>query len=897
MHHHFFLVETKQKGRMDEIKQLLNITFEPDAFQVRAFKAIDAGNNVLVTAHTGAGKTLVAEYAVAKHAQHQQQREHIVVFASPIKALAMQVFSDLRKKFPQVDVGIKTGDIDLRSDVAKVLVVTTEVLRNMLVARDDPPPISCIVYDEVHWISDDSRGHVWEEALVCTPQSTQLVLLSATMSEPDQFASWITSITGTNTVVCSTETRPVPLKFYVPIPSIERRESSSDDATAACSDYEKTFRKVGVYETTSGSSFNQEAYKSEALAHYEFDPRTDLSAFVRYMQQRELLPAMMFCFSKRMCERYVESITVPLFSPMEAQKAHSDYMYLLRQFGPSAAEFTQTSQGRKLERLLLRGVAFHHAGLLNPLKELVQEMFARGHVRVLFVTETFAAGVNLPARTVCLTGFTKPCFEKKSDVRYLYTAELVQLAGRAGRRGKDDVGTVFLLPFRGLPKLETMRNMFSGSAKRRMISKLLPNVSFALRCAHLGKETWDKSMYAKSVRDEIASYGPRLTEMHAELSRLFALCQPLYLKLQTMARNSPMKGNVVLGHVNLPKLLELFRTLYDEPLCDQETFGTEATTSDVFNQIVWSEARARRADNYIHGPNGGAFGSKQGQRKLYRKRYKKWTEREDVSPTFNLYIEKTRKLQRVYVSYTELKDVVNSKTHWLDELSTRAMQVITDHHSEKVLATIHHCNPLALLAVLNRCNDMDGVLSSSSAERSHMLVTILSCLVRPPKGDPGLSRYDFDEETRSTATVFGFKDAAEIVSKKTFRLARTYVDDVIHSKFDRFVQTESAYDFECYGLFSPVVYDWVAMPLEAGSGHTALLMEIILERHGIVNVYPGEFVRYMTKLNNVCKEAYDVSVQLGLTNIVATLATVEPLIVKSVVIPQSLALQTTTDVH
>lgn len=472
--------------------------YELDAFQLHGIDAIEEGDHLLVTAHTGSGKTTLAEYAIAKGLSEGKK----VIYTAPIKALSNQMFADCIKKHPEWKslIGIKTGDRSQNAELARILIMTTEILRNLL-CKDQLLDVSRVIFDETHYIKDKQRGIVWEDSIMMMPPHIQMTFLSATLPDAETFSQWIVNHKGRNVSYVTTSRRVVPLTHYV------------------LTEDKKRGRVNRVTIMDSKGTFDPEAY-TRAMASYAFLP-AKLNDYLSHIK----LPALFFCFNRNACERYASAITRSLVDGKQSTMIDHEFESLLRNFDNDVSGALQT---HRVRALAIKGVCFHHAGLLPQLKEIVQELFARGHIQVLFVTETFAAGVNLPAKSVVFTGFTKYDDDSRArgSFRVLYTEEYIQMAGRAGRRGLDDIGDVIHLPFNTHDTLSLLevRNMMSGSL-RPIVSNYVPDYGFLLRSILYGRdvaETLNNSLHAsqlylyrKGISDELDA----LTMTMAKTSR------------------------------------------------------------------------------------------------------------------------------------------------------------------------------------------------------------------------------------------------------------------------------------------------------------------------------------------------------------------------------------------
>jgi len=380
-------------------------SFEFDPFQLQAIEHIRDGRSVMVAAPTSSGKTLIAEYAMWRCLQLGSR----AIYTTPIKALSNQKRRDLEALFPG-QVGLLTGDRSENAD-APIVVMTTEVLRNMLV--EDPASlgsVSCVIFDEVHYLADVDRGTVWEESIITCPQHVQLVCLSATIANAEEIAAWIGQ-THREIALVRHDERPVPLEhFYF------------------------TQNKLHLVRDERG--------KRRAMFPREGrEPTPHTADVVRALDRAGLLPAIWFAFSRRGVEQAAEACAHSASRPDTQQREAIEraITWTLDTLPPEDRGLPQLSL---LLRFLTRGVGFHHAGLLPPLKELVERLFGEGLLSVVCATDTLALGINMPARSVVISSLSRPLGG------VLTPNDFSQLTGRAGRRGIDDWGGVVMLPSR-----------------------------------------------------------------------------------------------------------------------------------------------------------------------------------------------------------------------------------------------------------------------------------------------------------------------------------------------------------------------------------------------------------------------------------------------------------------
>lgn len=470
--------------------------FELDTFQKEAVYHLENGDSVFVAAHTSAGKTVVAEYAIALAAKHMTK----AIYTSPIKALSNQKFRDFRHTFD--DVGILTGDVQIAPE-ASCLIMTTEILRSMLYRGADLiRDVEFVIFDEVHYVNDLERGVVWEEVIIMLPEHVTLILLSATVPNTYEFASWVGRTKKKDIYVISTPKRPVPLEHYLWAGKdmykivdsdkkfIEKGWKQADDMLSgrdkikavAAAETQASQRGGGAPRGTRGQpqrggpqqrGGNQRGRGQPAQRGVGNIARTGRGGgrttaaqdrniwvhLVQHLRKQDLLPACIFVFSKKRCEENAESLSNQDFCT--AAEKSTIHMIIEKSIARLKPEDRVLPQIRRLRELLSRGVAVHHGGLLPIIKEIVEILFAKTLVKVLFATETFAMGLNLPTRTVVFSGFRK---HDGRSFRDLLPGEYTQMAGRAGRRGIDVVGSVIIVTSGKdeAPPVAALRQMILG---------------------------------------------------------------------------------------------------------------------------------------------------------------------------------------------------------------------------------------------------------------------------------------------------------------------------------------------------------------------------------------------------------------------------------------------------
>ncbi|KAL7671786.1 hypothetical protein ACOME3_006689 [Neoechinorhynchus agilis] len=400
--------------------------FELDPFQKEAILCLDNNESVLVSAHTSAGKTVVAEYAIAMALSEKQR----VIYTTPIKALSNQKYRELFEVFG--DVGLMTGDVTINPD-ASCLIMTTEILRSMLYrGAEITREVAWVIFDEIHYMRDKERGVIWEETIILLNDTVHYVFLSATIPNARQFAEWIAFLHKQPCHVVYTEQRPVPLHHYV-FPSGGVGLHLVVDEEGVFKD--ENFAQAMALLREGGDSSLQDERKGS------IEGQTSCAKLLKLIHDRRLTPCIIFNFSRRECEAYASEIYNKLDFNDNQEKKMVDEVFA-NAIGVLSDEDQHLPQVKSLLPLLRRGIGIHHSGILPILKETIEILFAEGLLKALFATETFAMGLNMPARTVLFTAARK--FDGK-ELRWINSGEYVQMSGRAGRRGIDDRGISILV--------------------------------------------------------------------------------------------------------------------------------------------------------------------------------------------------------------------------------------------------------------------------------------------------------------------------------------------------------------------------------------------------------------------------------------------------------------------
>ena len=390
--------------------------FELDDFQKDACNCIDNGESVVVCAPTGAGKTVIAQHAI-----HRALEQGLRVFyTTPLKALSNQKYYDFGEKYGQDKVGLLTGDTSINRN-AQIVVMTTEVFRNMLygtnfgAVADNMKDVRYVVLDEVHYMNDEQRGTVWEESIIYCPTNVQIIALSATVANAQELTDWINTV-HSKTELVDTDFRPVPLRFFY-------------------FDSSQPYKLLPLLTPSGQLNKKIKPEKREFHKGKRKSPKSPVNDVIRNLAQNDMLPAIYFTFSRKKCDEQMERCaSLELVSRAEQAQ--------IKQFiDEYIAEYPHLYNNKHLDYLMC-GVASHHAGLLPAWKNLVEKLFQKGLIKVVFATETLAAGINMPARTTVISSTSK---RTDSGHRMLTASEFLQMSGRAGRRGMDEIGYVVIV--------------------------------------------------------------------------------------------------------------------------------------------------------------------------------------------------------------------------------------------------------------------------------------------------------------------------------------------------------------------------------------------------------------------------------------------------------------------
>jgi superfamily II RNA helicase len=384
--------------------------FQLDPFQKKAIELAKDQNSVIVSAPTGSGKTLIAERLI----EDCIEKGEGIIYTAPIKALSNQKFRDFGKKYSN-KVGIVTGDVSINRD-APILIMTTEIFRNaIMVNQEEFKRINWVIFDEIHYLDDIERGTVWEEAIILLPPNMKMLALSATIPNSREFSGWLKKVHKHPIKVIIEDKRPVPLHFFF--------QCNNGIFT--------TFKKLKQVPAFS-PRIKHKSYKEE----YRSSHPNRIKTLIKYIRKNKAYPCIYFSFSRRRCEDLAcELSSLSLISETERAKVDELFDQLIKKYDTASSPHINN-----LRPMLKKGIAYHHAGLLPTIKEIIEQLFTTGLIKLIFTTETFALGINMPVKSVIFDSLSK--FYGRHH-HYLKTRDFYQMAGRAGRRGIDKEGFVY----------------------------------------------------------------------------------------------------------------------------------------------------------------------------------------------------------------------------------------------------------------------------------------------------------------------------------------------------------------------------------------------------------------------------------------------------------------------
>ena len=593
-------------------------------FQKWSIKGIVDGQHVLVCAPTGSGKTLPGEFAI----NYFHSKGKKVIYTTPIKALSNEKFYSFTQKYPHISVGLITGDIKTNPD-ADVLIMTTEILLNKLYQvksnsqvttcsisfdMDIENELGCVVFDEIHMINDESRGHVWEQSIMMLPPHIQMIGLSATLDNPERFAHWletkgdVKSESGKEVFLTRKQVRAVPLIHYSFITVTNGINKAIKDK-AIQEEIRNATNKPFIIQDEKGV-FNDNQYKSMSKMIDLFEKNNIrvkrqhvLNKVSEYLVEKEMLPALCYVFSRKQLEKCAEELTINLleFDSKVPYTVDRECEQIIRKL-PNYEEYLHLPEYIKTVKLLRKGVGIHHAGLMPILREMTELLFARGFIKILFCTETMSVGINLPIKTAIFTDVNKFNGE---ILRPLYSHEYTQAAGRAGRLGLDTVGHVIHLNnlFRNI---EPVNYKFMMNGKPQILtSKFKISYNLILNLLNIGDNDLvkfaKKSMITGDIDNQTKVIYSKITTLTAELDNMKLCSSNLrtptniieeFISLQTNRITSVNKKRK-----DIERKLQQIQDNYKYIEQDKSTYQKIATKE---NEIDNYQKQLETVNKYIH---------------------------------------------------------------------------------------------------------------------------------------------------------------------------------------------------------------------------------------------------------------------------------------------------------
>lgn len=595
--------------------------FPLSSFQKYSIEAIVEGHHTLVTAHTGSGKTLPAEFSIEYFVAQGKK----VIYTSPIKALSNQKFYEFSQKFPHISFGILTGDIKTNPE-ADVLIMTTEILMNTLYTKnrkeefettsinqnvsltlfemDFENELACVIFDEVHYINDPDRGRVWEETIMMLPQHIQMVMLSATIDSPEKFALWCETRGSSikdqilkQVYLTTTYERVVPLTHYsfitctqgifkvIKDKQLEMEIMKATNTLHTIQDAKGNFNEANYIRVNKILNIFQDKNHFVKRQHI-------LNTVSKHMVDNNMLPAICFVLSRKALEQCAKEVTTVLLEddskvPYIVRKECEQIIRKL----PNFQEYLNLPEYINMVSLLEKGIAIHHAGIMPVLREMVELLFAKGYIKLLFATETFAVGINMPTKTVLFTDLNK--FDG-SGSRPLYSHEYSQMSGRAGRRGIDTVGHVIHLTnlFKNMDQ-PTLKTMMKGKPQT-LVSKFKISYNLLLNLIDIGETNYTKyakrSMVQNDIDNTVKEYYDKICKAQSEIDNMsivLANCKtPVstveeYIELK-QKRNSAINKKRKEIDRNLQNILEQFKDVEK----DVETVSKYTSKRNEINDLT-----------------------------------------------------------------------------------------------------------------------------------------------------------------------------------------------------------------------------------------------------------------------------------------------------------------------
>ena len=814
-------------------------------FQKYAIKSIVEGEHILVTAHTGSGKTLPAEFAI----EHFVSQGKKVIYTSPIKALSNQKFHEFTKKFPNISFGILTGDIKFNPE-ADVLIMTTEILRNTLLQKtvdnqvdinsvplqfemDFQNELAAVVFDEIHYINDLDRGKIWEETIMFLPSHIQLIMLSATIDKSEIFAQWIEDVKKNEehqkkVYLAPTNHRVVPLKhyFYTTIPQSVMKNIKDKEFIKSINEF--LHKPIPV--KTNVNNFYRDNYdKIRKLLEYirknncHIKPAYVLNEVTKYLYDNGMLPAICFVFSRKMVEKYAQTINISLFNEDEAtipSIIRRECEQILRKL-PNFKEYINMPEFEMIAKLLEKGVAIHHSGIMPIFREMIELLFAKGYVKLLFATETFAVGINMPTKTVLFTGFDK---FNGSSMRMLYPHEYTQMAGRAGRRGLDTIGHVIHLNnMFNLPYGHDYEQMVYGNPQT-LQSKFAISYNLVLNFLQSNNNTLnfaDKSMSNGEIQRNIQGVTDHINKLKSDL--MTKETNPSYTYVM---EHLDIFENYIQITINIKTCKQKARKQMERNMSDMESSTKQFKTQlEQYKSLLSLKDEIKQNEEYITTLN------------------------DHFHNTFDRVLE-----------FLQLYNYVKEEPTETDDITTNNTTQFTIQEKGRLATHIQETHCLAFTDFLIK-ND------SFKKYNSYEIAAILSCFAN--------IRVKDDKKIYNVSSLTTNMELNETLQSLS-TIYNNYMDE--ENKLKTNPSNNLDYLFE---LVNPIM-KWCEAEDEKACKDIMKKCEYEHE------TFPGEFIKAILKINNMVNELKNVAEYMGNVELLHKLTAIPDLTLKFVATNQSL---------
>ena len=857
--------EEKYKEHFDKFKYPLHI------FQKWAIEGIVEGQNVLVTAPTGSGKSLPAEFSLDFFVKQGKK----VIYCSPIKALSNQKFDDFSKKYEHISVGIITGDIKTNPD-ADVLIMTTEILLNKLYQlksgkteillnkdksggtliknpstsfdMDIENELGCVIFDEIHMIGDPSRGHIWESSLMMLPKHIQIVGLSATLDNPERFAQWLETRCETleKTVYLTKKlVRAVPLTHYGFITATGVGKVFKDKATQE--EIKRNIDKPFVIQDASGV-FNDTNYSMMSKMLKQFDDngirvkrQQVLNKVAEHLVEKEMLPAICYVFSRKQLEICAHEVTTNLleFDSKVSYTIDRDCEQIMRKL-PNFKEYLNLPEYLNLISLLRKGIAIHHSGMTPIFKEMVEILFAKGCIKMLFATESVAIGLNLPVKTCLFTDIYK---HDGTSMRILQGHEYNQSSGRAGRLGLDTVGHVIHLNnlFRDT-NVVAYKTMMNGKPQT-LKSKFKISYNLLLNLIDIGETDYScfakRSMMQGDIEGQSRGLNSEIDKCKQEVDRLnlsidiMRTPRDIVEKYQDLQQNKDKYAN--------KKRKEMEKEI--QKIKDNNKYvDQDIKTIQKYNEKVEELTRLK---NQYEGLSNSIKNDVENV--LY------WLREE----SFLVTLTKQTKVSEVSVDATVFDDKIESTITDTTVVSETTVEEECLTLKGKIASSIRevHCLIFADLLESKRLQQFD-VLD---------LIALFSCFTNVSVPD-NLMEYTLNSEENNI--------------KKFIKEVANMYEDKKELEIQEHIDTGIDYNIH-YDLIDYVI-EWTQCTDEADC-------RLLLDRIGTEKeIFLGEFIKALLKINNIASEMERIAELLGDVEFLHKLKQIPELTLKFVATNQSL---------